>query len=140
MSTMLTGDARRMTVSRIGELADAQILYSSPTDLARSGRAPGMPAVLAGAWRERGFGDFWGYTLLAEGAAEAMVEVGLTRGTPPRRFLLVEEAGRPRHRLRGQSVVHGDELPRDERSLHELVRSMLGQPEGGSESAGASEP
>ena len=36
---------------------------------------PGFEALLGAAWRERGFGDFWGYALLAEGAAEAMVEV-----------------------------------------------------------------
>ena len=51
----------------------------------QSGLAPGLEALLDDVWRERGFGDFWGYTLLAEGAAEAMVEVGLRAGTPPRR-------------------------------------------------------
>ena len=42
----------------------------------RSGRAPGFDGLLRDAWRERGFGDFWGYALVAEGAAEAMIEVG----------------------------------------------------------------
>ena len=44
-------------------------------------------------WRERGFGDFWGYTLLAEGAAEAMVEVGLNAWDAAAPIVLVEEAG-----------------------------------------------
>ena len=47
-------------------------------DASKSGRTlrevardPGVDgAVLDAAWRERGFGDFWGYALLAEGAAE----------------------------------------------------------------------
>ena len=42
-----------------------------------SGLAPGFRALLGAVWRERGFGDFWGYALLAEGAAEAMVEFDL---------------------------------------------------------------
>ena len=56
-------------------LADAQVLYGSGRDIAASGRAPGFEALLRDAWRERGFGDFWGYALVAEGAAEAMIEV-----------------------------------------------------------------
>ena len=44
-------------------------------------------------WRERGFGDFWGYALVAEGAAEAMVEVGLSAWDAAAPMLLVEEAG-----------------------------------------------
>ena len=44
-------------------------------------------------WRERGFGDFWGYALVAEGAAEAMVEVGLTPWDAAAPLVLVEEAG-----------------------------------------------
>ena len=38
---------------------------------------PGFDALITAAWRERGFGDFWGYALVAEGAAEAMFETGL---------------------------------------------------------------
>ncbi len=88
------GDApRRITVSRIGRLEDAQLLYAGAAELEASGLAPGFRAILAAAWRERGFGDFWGYTLLAEGAAEAMFEVGLSAWDAAAPALLVEEAG-----------------------------------------------
>ena len=40
-----------------------------------------------------GFGDFWGYALLAEGAAEAMVEVGLSSWDAAAPPVLIEEAG-----------------------------------------------
>jgi len=60
--------ARRVHVSGVTSMAEAQVLYGSGRDIAASGRAPGFDAVLRAAWRERGFGDFWGYALLAEGA------------------------------------------------------------------------
>jgi histidinol-phosphatase len=87
------GSPRRIAVSRVSSLADAQILHGSIGDLGRSGRAPGFAALVAQAWRDRGFGDFWGYALLAQGAAEAMIEVDLNPWDCAAPFLLVEEAG-----------------------------------------------
>ena len=45
------------------------------------------------AWRERGFGDFWGYTLVAEGAAEAMIETGANPWDLAAPMVVIEEAG-----------------------------------------------
>ena len=62
-------------------------------EIEASGLAPGFRALLGDVWRERGFGDFWGYALLAEGAAEAMVEVGLSAWDAAAPLVLIEEAG-----------------------------------------------
>jgi histidinol-phosphatase len=85
--------ARRLGVSRISDLGDAQVLYAGTQDIVASGRAPGFSRLLAAAWRERGFGDFWGYTLVAEGAAEAMIEIGLSIWDTAAPAIIVEEAG-----------------------------------------------
>ncbi len=84
---------RRIHVSRVAALDDAQVLYGSGHDIEASGRAPGFRALLGEVWRERGFGDFWGYALLAEGAAEAMVEVDLSAWDAAAPMVLIEEAG-----------------------------------------------
>ena len=86
-------EPRRISVSRVTALADAQILYGSTNDLEASGLAPGFRSLLRDVWRERGFGDFWGYALLAEGAAEAMIEVDLNSWDAAAPFVLIEEAG-----------------------------------------------
>src|SRR6185503_16394493 len=86
-------EPRRIRVSGVAALADAQVFYGSGQEIVASGRAPGFHALLDAAWRERGFGDFWGYALLAEGAAEAMVEVGLSSWDAAAPAVLVEEAG-----------------------------------------------
>jgi histidinol-phosphatase len=84
---------RRIRVSGVSSLDDAQLLYGSGHDIEASGRAPGFHALLGDVWRERGFGDFWGYALLAEGAAEAMVEVDLWPWDAAAPMVLIEEAG-----------------------------------------------
>ena len=107
---------RRVRVSEIATLDDAQVLYGSGRDIVASGAAPGFGDLLQAVWRERGFGDFWGYALVAEGAAEAMVEVGLSSWDAAAPLVVVEEAGgratdfggtsRPRQRH-----VHGQQRP-----------------------------
>lgn len=84
---------RQIRVSDVTRLGDAQILYGSARDIVASGRAPGFDGLLRDVWRERGFGDFWGYALVAEGAAEGMVEVDLFTWDAAAPALIVEEAG-----------------------------------------------
>ena len=104
---------------------------------------PGFRRLLGDVWRERGFGDFWGYALLAEGAAEAMVEVGpdpwdAGRPAGPRRG-----GRRSGHRPRGPAersirgtllasngLLHEEHperaLPRDGAEVSAAVRSTPG--------------
>lgn len=89
-----SGDGpRRLHVSTVSTIEDAQLLYGSGRDIRASGRAPGFEALLDAVWRERGFGDFWGYALVAEGAAEGMVEVDLSTWDAAAPAILIEEAG-----------------------------------------------
>src|SRR4051794_32069329 len=55
---------RRLSVSSVARLEEAQIVTSSGVDLARDGTVPGFVRTAGRAWRERGFGDFWGYALV----------------------------------------------------------------------------
>jgi histidinol-phosphatase len=90
----VAGDGPRpLHVSSVSRLTDAQFLYGSARDIRSSGRAPGFEALLDSVWRERGFGDFWGYALVAEGAAEGMVEVDLSPWDAAAPAIIVEEAG-----------------------------------------------
>ncbi len=120
------GDApRRIHVSRVSALKDAQILYGGGRDIVASGRAPGFDALLADAWRERGFGDFWGYALLAEGAAEAMVEVGLHSWDAAAPTVIIEEAGGRATDLEGRRRIDSGSFVCSNGILHELVRERL---------------
>jgi len=74
-------------------LDDAQLLYGSRTETVASGLMPGFDDTLAASWRDRGFGDFWGYALVAEGAAEAMFETGAKTWDLAGPLVVLEEAG-----------------------------------------------
>ena len=122
---------QRIEVSRVGDVGDAQVLYASATAIEASGRAPGFRALLGDAWRERGFGDFWGYTLLAEGAAEAMVEVGLWPWDAAAPMVLVEEAGGRATDFDGRRSFEGGTFLATNGRLHETIRTRLtGEPGG----------
>jgi histidinol-phosphatase len=125
------GAPRRIEVSRVGELADAQVLYASATSIEASGRAPGFRSLLGDAWRERGFGDFWGYSLVAEGAAEAMVEVDLWPWDAAAPMILVEEAGGRVTDLEGRRSFEGGSFLATNGRLHETIRSRLTEAAGG---------
>jgi histidinol-phosphatase len=117
--------ARRIRVSRIATLADAQLLYGSGHDIEASGRAPGFHDLLGDVWRERGFGDFWGYALLAEGAAEAMVEVDLWPWDAAAPTVLIEEAGGRVTDFAGRRAIDTGTFVATNGSLHDEVLGRL---------------
>jgi histidinol-phosphatase len=116
---------RRIQVSGVTTLDDAQVLYGSGRDIVASGRAPGFDHLLQDVWRERGFGDFWGYALVAEGAAEAMVEVDLSAWDAAAPLLLVEEAGGRATDFEGRRRVDSGTFLTSNGGLHEVVRRRL---------------
>jgi histidinol-phosphatase len=87
------GGERRIRVSGVAAIEDAQVLYGSRRDNVESGLMPGFDGLIAAAWRERGFGDFWGYALVAEGAAETMLETGMSSWDLAAPQVVIEEAG-----------------------------------------------
>ena len=76
-------------------------------------------------WCERGFGDFWGYALIAEGAAEAMVEVELSTWDAAAPMVLVEEAGGRATDLSGERRIDSGTFLTSNGHLHETIRQRL---------------
>jgi histidinol-phosphatase len=118
-------EPRRIRVSKVAGLADAQILYGSTNDLEASGLAPGFRSLLRDVWRERGFGDFWGYALLAEGAAEAMIEVDLNSWDAAGPMVLIEEAGGRVTDFAGRRAVDSGSFLATNGLLHDEVLARL---------------
>ena len=116
---------RRLHVSTVRALGDAQLLYGSGHDIEVSGRAPGFRDLLGEVWRERGFGDFWGYALVAEGAAEAMVEVELLPWDAAAPMVLVEEAGGRVTDLDNRRAIDSGTFLTTNGLLHDEVRERL---------------
>lgn len=88
----VSGAGDRIRVSEAETLAEAQVVYGET--VATLERWPGARALLGEAWRARGLGDFWGFCLVAEGAADVMLEgVDLHPWDVAALLPIVEEAG-----------------------------------------------
>jgi len=100
--------AARLRVSGISRLENAQLVYSSVPQLIDSGQVPGFTRLIRTVWRDRGFGDFWGYALVAGGMAEAMVEIGCKSWDLAGPAVLVREAGGRFSDLTGKLDIYGE--------------------------------
>ena len=116
---------RPITVSKVSAVREMQLLYGSAQDVVASGKAPGFAALIDEVWRDRGFGDFWGYTLVAEGAAEAMVESDLSSWDMAGPLVVVEEAGGRMTTFDGQRSIHERSAVASNGILHEEVLERL---------------
>jgi len=116
---------RRVRVSRVTALDDAQLVYGSSRDNVASGLMPGFDALIASCWRERGFGDFWGYALVAEGAAEAMVETGMNAWDLAAPQILIEEAGGRVTDVHGERRIDAPSFVGSNGHLHEEILGRL---------------
>ncbi len=116
---------RQIHVSRVKDLADSQLLYGSSRETARSGLMPGFDSLISDAWRERGFGDFWGYALVAEGAAEAMFEVGMYPWDLAGPVVVIEEAGGRVTDVNGERRIDAPSFVGSNGHLHEEILRRL---------------
>jgi len=112
---------RRLGVSKVARLEDAQVFYASRTAFKAVGRERGFDAVVDRAWRDRGFGDFWGYMLVAEGAGEAMIEPELYSWDLAAPLIIVEEAGGRLTDFSGRRTYAGGNAVASNGPLHELI-------------------
>jgi histidinol-phosphatase len=119
--------SERIAVSKVATIEASQIVYGSRRDDVRSGLMPGFDATLDAAWRARGFGDFWGYMLVAEGAAEAMVETGAHPWDWAAPLVIVEEAGGRFTTVSDERAIDGPSAVASNGVIHgELLRRLRG--------------
>ncbi|MEY4497657.1 MAG: hypothetical protein RLZZ364_962, partial [Actinomycetota bacterium] len=96
---------KRIHVSQISKIEDASISYS---DFSGWGQMlEPFRALLASAWRTRGYGDFWSHMLVAEGALEAAIEPELALWDMAALDLIVTEAGGRFSNTKGVPGPHG---------------------------------
>jgi histidinol-phosphatase len=120
-----TAAAARLHVSGIGDLGQAHLVLSSWVSLRDSALTPGIGDLADRVWRERAYGDFWGYVLVAEGAADLRVENELKVWDIAAPRLIVEEAGGRVTDLRGGPDVPALGVLASNAILHEEALAVL---------------
>ncbi len=91
-STRVSGSERPIHVSAVSGLNEAQLVFSGLRTMDAAGYGGALREAVSRAWRDRGFGDFWGYMLVAQGSAEAMFEHGPRVWDLAAPALIIEEA------------------------------------------------
>lgn len=112
---------RRMRVSAVAELADAQVFHGS---LAGAEAVPGterIAALIAGSWRQRGFGDFWQHVLVADGCGELALDPVVKPWDVAPLQVLVEEAGGRATTITGERSIYGGTLVTSNGVLHDVA-------------------
>ncbi|MBU1227305.1 MAG: histidinol-phosphatase [Actinobacteria bacterium] len=112
-------------VSTVSDLADAQVSYNSFATAEAHGIGPQMADLERRTWRTRGYGDFWSFMLVAEGAVDVAVEpVGALWDLAPLQPI-VEEAGGRFTDLKGNPTPAGGHALATNGILHDEVLALL---------------
>ena len=117
-------NGRPIGVSAIGDLAQAQVFHAGLEAWGPDARGR-LVGLLGGSARTRGFGDFWGHTLVARGAGEAMVEPELNIWDYAACQVIVEEAGGRVTQLDGSPTRHLGSVVSSNGLLHDEILSAL---------------
>ncbi|HEX6655099.1 MAG TPA: inositol monophosphatase family protein [Candidatus Limnocylindria bacterium] len=116
---------RPIHVSGVEQLSDAQLVTAGVRPMEAAGFADSMRLLRTAAWRDRGFGDFWGYMLVAEGAADVMLEIGVNLWDLAAPALIVAEAGGRLTDFAGNASYGGPQSLATNGRLHPAVVAVL---------------
>jgi histidinol-phosphatase len=117
--------ATRIGVSGVSKLADASFCYASLNGWAETGRLQPVVDLCLKAWRSRAYGDFYGYTLLAEGALDVMIEPELSLWDVAALIPIVTEAGGTLTDLNGRAAGDKTAAIATNGLLHETILTAL---------------
>ena len=118
-------DGEPIRVSATATLAGADLITGGIDWAARRDGGRGLLAVCTTARRQRGFGDFWGHMLVAQGSAEAMIEYApLAPWDVAACKAIVEEAGGRMSGIDGADRLEGD-MVSSNGALHDTILRTL---------------
>ena len=121
-------NAERLRVSDCEAMKDATVLHAGLRLVRETGHWDGFVRLFDAGSRTRGFGDYYGYGLVAEGKAEIYVEVDLKPWDVAPVKILVEEAGGRLTDFAGRPTIYGATVLATNGRLHaEALRLLTGR-------------
>jgi histidinol-phosphatase len=120
-------DERRIHVSNVASLGEAHVFYSSISWFAKVGREQQFLRLVKQTQRQRGFGDFYGFVLVAQGSGDIMIEQGVHAWDLGALIPLVEEAGGKMTALDGKVDIEKPDVVASNGLLHEQVLRILNE-------------
>ena len=117
--------ATRLEVSKVSELTDASLSYSSYGGWEDVGRGYAFLDLTKSVWRSRAYGDFWSYMLVAEGAVDIACEPAVNLYDLAALAVIVEEAGGRFTDIDGRPGPGGGSALATNTTLHDDVLRRL---------------
>jgi histidinol-phosphatase len=124
----LGGQPRRLRVSEVATLEDASLSFASLSGWAATGRLQPFVELTQRVWRSRGYGDFWSYMLVAEGAVDVAAEPELSLWDMAALASIVTEAGGRFTGLNGVDGVQQGNAAASNGRLHGALLAAIGNP------------
>jgi histidinol-phosphatase len=121
--TSFRGTSRRISVSGVDVLDAASLSFSDLTGWEE--RRPRFLDLTDAVWRVRGYGDFWSYCLVAEGAVDIVAEPEVKLWDLAPLDILVREAGGHFSNVDGAAGPHGGSAVATNGLLHAEVLRRL---------------
>jgi histidinol-phosphatase len=118
--------ATPIRVSKVTEISDMSLCYSDLNYWETAGRLDAMLDLIRGSWRNRAYGDFYGYMLLAEGALDVMAEPDLSLWDVAALIPIVTEAGGTFTDLGGHPAPGDGSAVATNGLLHDRILDRLG--------------
>ena len=120
------GAPGRVSVSSVADLESASLSFSSLSGWAKLGLRDRFIELTDTVWRVRGYGDFFSYCLLAEGAVDIAAEPEVSLWDLAALDIVVREAGGAFTSFDGRSGPHGGNVVATNGLLHAAVLDKLG--------------
>ncbi|MBF6132155.1 histidinol-phosphatase [Nocardia otitidiscaviarum] len=120
-----SGEPKAISVSAVPQLGSASLAISSLSGWRDIGRRDQLITLTDEVWRVRGYGDFFGYALLAEGAVDIVTEPELSLWDMAALDILIREAGGRFTALDGTPGPHGGSAVATNGLLHDVVLAAL---------------
>lgn len=118
-------DNRRIHVSDVSQLSEAQLFYSGINWFHESGCMSSFLELASATQRQRGFGDFYGFVLVAQGSGEIMVDHGVHAWDIAALKPIVEEAGGQFSNWTGGFDLHAADVVASNSKLHAHALSVM---------------
>jgi histidinol-phosphatase len=118
-------NGERIRVSAVADLGSAHLVHAGLRLLRASGWWEGFVRLVDATERQRGFGDYLGYGLVAEGKAEIYAEADLKPWDLAAPKILVEEAGGRFTDFQGRPTIYGGTALATNGRLHEAALALL---------------
>jgi histidinol-phosphatase len=116
---------RRIRVSNEADLSRALVFYSGLNWFVKAGRERAFLELVRRTDRQRGYGDWYGFLLVAQGSGEVMVEHGVHAWDVAAIQPIIEEAGGRFSDWQGKIDIHAPDIIVSNGKLHDEVLAIL---------------